>query len=108
METAERMETAAVGTQRDSKSSLVSWYEFFERLASKGWTDGVGGGEYHYITYKLIARGDITDEVGQPVTQYSPGMDLRSFSDRLFITKHYARQMVMSYLPEFDYIFQGD
>ena len=79
-----------------SKSKRVNWWEFYQKLAARGFIETEGDSEYRQRTADLIARKIVTDEEGNAITDF-PDTD----DSKLFITTVNARRELSKHLDEF-------
>lgn len=64
----------------------VNWYALWEVLHDQGMGDTAGSAEYRRRTAELIEVELITDEAGEPITEFKQE-DLKYPHDKLYITK---------------------
>lgn len=99
-------------TTTKANPKRVPWWEFYQRLAARGFVAELGGAEYRDRTADLIGRKLITDQEGNAVASYPNAFDYElpvdefakleaAFNSTLFITRVSARRQ----LPPDDGVF---
>jgi len=73
----------------------INWFMFWDLLNNQGMADAAGCAEHRRRTAELIEFGVLTDEAGEPVTDFKQD-DLKYPHDKLYITKLDAAQELLN------------